>query len=463
MPNIMKAHIIILAAGKGTRMQSDKPKVLAELANKPLLGHVLDTAKSLSPDSIQVVVGHGAEQITSLFKTEPLINWCTQSEQLGTGHAVKVAMPDIPDEDTVLILYGDVPFIQAPTLTPLLDNLNTHELSLLTAHLDDPSGYGRITRDPNQRVNGIVEQKDATNEQLAIDEINTGILAARAKHLKSWLERINNNNAQQEYYLTDIVKLAYQDRCEIFATQATDVAEIAGINNKLELARSERILQTRLSNDYMQRGLQLMDPNRFDVRGSLEFGRDCWVDTNVIINGQVTLGNNVMIHANCILSDCKIADNSIIHPNSVLESCTIGQHVNIGPFARIRPGTQLSDAVRIGNFVELKNTQLSHGSKVNHLSYVGDSEVGSNTNIGAGVITCNYDGANKHKTIIGDNAFIGSNAQLVAPVKINDNATIAAGSTITNEVPSESLAVARSKQRNLAGWQRPVKNSDNNK
>jgi len=452
----MNTHVIILAAGKGTRMQSDKPKVLAPLAQRPLLAHVIDTAKQLNADALHIVIGHGAEHVKQTFQNND-VNWCLQSKQLGTGHAVKIALPEIPNDDNVIVLYGDVPLIQAATLTPLLESLETDQLALLTAVVNDPTGYGRITRTPNQNINGIVEQKDANAEQLSIDEINTGILAAKSGHLKAWLERINSNNSQQEYYLTDIVALAYEDGCKIFSAQPNDISEIDGINSKTELARTERILQTKLAQDCMQRGLTLLDPNRFDLRGSVDFGRDCLVDINCIFNGEVKLGSNVTIHANCILSNCDIGDNSVIHPNTVLEDCSIGQHVNIGPFARIRPGTKLNNEVKIGNFVELKNAQLSLGSKVNHLSYVGDAEVGKNTNVGAGVITCNYDGANKHKTKIGDNAFIGSNAQLVAPVNINDNATIAAGSTINGDVPENNLAVARSKQRNIAGWKRPIK------
>ena len=452
----MNTHVIILAAGKGTRMQSDKPKVLAPLAQRPLLAHVIDTAKELQAGAIHIVIGHGAAHVKQAFPSDD-INWCLQSDQLGTGHAVKIALPKIPDDANVIILYGDVPLIQASTLLPLLDSLETHPLALLTAVVDDPTGYGRITRTPNQNVNGIVEQKDASTEQLAIDEINTGILAAKSGHLKKWLERIDNNNSQNEYYLTDIVALAYADRCKILSTQPNDITEIDGINSKAELARTERILQAKLAQDCMQGGLTILDPKRFDLRGSLDFGQDCLVDINCVFNGKIKLGNNVTIHANCVLSNCEIGNDSTIHPNTVLEDCIVGQQVNIGPFARVRPGTHLSDEVRIGNFVELKNAELATGSKVNHLSYVGDAEVGKHTNIGAGVITCNYDGANKHKTQIGDNAFIGSDSQLVAPVKISNNATIAAGSTITSNVPQDHLAVARSKQRNIAGWKRPVK------
>ncbi len=442
-------------------MYSQLPKVLHTLAGKPLLAYSIETALQLQAETINIVVGHGSDQVKEAFPTAD-VQWCEQEQQLGTGDAVKSALPNIPDGDNVIILYGDVPLIKASTLTPLVDSLKSHNLAVLTAILSNPSGYGRITRDPNQRIDGIVEQKDASAEQLNITEINTGILAANAGRLKTWLSRITADNAQQEYYLTDIVALAYQDGDIIYASQPQNLNEIDGINSKTELARTERILQQQLAHDCTQRGLSIIDPNRFDLRGSIEFGYDCSVDINVIFNGKVSLGNNVTIHANCIISDSHIGDNTVIHPQTVLEDCIIGAAVNVGPFARIRPGTKLEDTVRIGNFVELKNSALAEGSKVNHLSYVGDSTVGRETNIGAGVITCNYDGANKHQTIIGDHAFIGSNAQLVAPVTVEDNATIAAGSTITNKVPDGNLAVARNKQRNIPGWQRPVKKTDKN-
>ncbi len=453
----MKLHVIILAAGKGTRMKSALPKVLAPLASKPLLWHVIETAKTLDAASINVVIGHGAEHVKARFANED-IRWCMQSEQNGTGHAVKQGLPDLPEEDAVLVLYGDVPLIEATTLEALVNGLgNNHSLAVLTAMLDDPTGYGRITRDANNLVNGIVEHKDASENQRQIQEINTGILAANAGKLKQWLAALNTNNAQGEEYLTDVVGIAYQQDEKIFASQPRTIDEINGINSKAELAATERRFQFLQAQQCLQNGLTIVDAARFDLRGSLSFGQDCLIDVNVIFSGNVTLGDNVTIHANCILSNCRIGDGTVIHPNTVLEDCQIGLNANIGPFARIRPGTSLADDTRIGNFVELKNTQLSTGSKVNHLSYVGDSEVGENTNIGAGVITCNYDGANKHKTKIGRNAFIGSNAQLVAPVTVEDDATIAAGSTITQTVPEKSLAVARSKQRNIAGWNRPQK------
>lgn len=452
----MNTHVVILAAGKGSRMRSNSPKVLAKLANKPLLAYVIDAAYNLGAHKIHVVVGHEAEQVKGAFPN-PDLHWCNQEQQLGTGDAVKIALPNIPDEDRVLILYGDVPLIKTHYLQSLIDNLGNHELSILTATLEDATGYGRIIRDPNLRVNGIVEHKDANKEQLSINEINTGILAANAKHLKQWLEKLQPNNAQGEYYLTDIVSFAYNDECSIFTDQPENVLEIEGINSRVELAQKERQLQSSIAQKYLKNGLSIVDPLRLDVRGKLDFGADCSVDINTIINGNVELGNNVIIHANCILTDCKIKDNTVVHPNSVLEGCNVGANVNIGPFARVRPGTNITDSVKIGNFVEIKNSLLHSGSKVNHLSYIGDSEVGKNSNIGAGTITCNYDGVNKHKTKIGDNAFIGSNSQLIAPVEIANNATIAAGSTIINSVPEGNLAVARSRQKNLKGWKRPIK------
>jgi len=453
----MKLHVIILAAGKGTRMKSALPKVLAPLADKPLLAHVVQTAKTLEAASINVVVGHGAEQVRAAFKNEN-INWYTQTEQKGTGHAVKQGIPDLPDEDIALVLYGDVPLITAATLRNLLHDLDTHQLGILTAIFDNPTGYGRIVRNEKNHVIGIVEQKDASAEQQAIQEINTGILAGNIGKLKQWLNALNTNNAQGEEYLTDVVGIANQANESIIASQPQNNNEINGINSKVELAVIERLYQQMAAQKCMEQGLTVIDPARFDLRGELDFGQDCSLDINTIINGKVSLGRNVTIHANCVLTNCTIGDDTIIHPNTVLENCQIGKNANVGPFARIRPGTILANKTRIGNFVELKNTQLATGSKVNHLSYVGDSQVGQDTNIGAGVITCNYDGANKHQTIIGDNAFIGSNAQLVAPVTVEDGATIAAGSTITQKVPEGHLAVARSKQKNLSGWVRPKKN-----
>lgn len=459
----MKLHVIILAAGKGTRMKSAKPKVLAPLATKPLLWHVVKTAKKLNAASINIVVGHGAHLVKDAFRQEKAqekINWCIQNKQNGTGHAVKQGLPDLPNEDTVLILYGDVPLIGETSLKRLIATLaKKNDLAILTAILDNPIGYGRITRDDKGNVNGIVEHKDATKKQLNINEINTGILAANVGKLKNWLSKINTNNAQGEEYLTDVVGIAHKLGDAICASQPNTIDEINGINSKTELATIERCFQHIQAKKCLDEGLTIIDPARFDLRGELSFGQDCLVDINVVFNGVVKLGDNVIIHPNCILSNCEIADGTIIHPNTVLENCKIGANANIGPFARIRPGTQLADETRIGNFVELKHTQLGHGSKVNHLSYVGDSQVGKNTNIGAGVITCNYDGANKHKTIIGDNAFIGSNAQLVAPVEVANNATIAAGSTITQAVPEQSLAIARSKQKVIKGWKRPTKKS----
>jgi len=452
----MSTHVVILAAGKGSRMRSAQPKVLAKLANRPLLAHVIEAAKHLTNSKLHIVIGHGADQVKSAFEGED-INWVVQKKQLGTGDAVKSGLKDIPDDANVLVLYGDVPLIKPSTIEPLIKHLGSSDVCVLTAILENATGYGRITRDPNQRVSGIIEHKDASAEQLTIDEVNTGIISARADKLKKWLNQITPNNAQGEYYLTDIIGLAYADDCNIEAEYATTIYEVTGVNSRIELAELERTYQTEITTRYLNEGLTIIDPARLDVRGNLIFGTDCVIDVNVIINGDVSLGDNVTIHSNCVLSNCSIGSNSVIHPNSVIEDSIIGQSGNIGPFARLRPGTKLADKVKVGNFVELKKAQIAKGAKVNHLSYIGDSIIGEATNIGAGTITCNYDGVNKYQTVIGKNAFIGSNSQLVAPVVIEDNATVAAGSTITSDVPEANLSIARSKQRNLSGWRRPTK------
>lgn len=452
----MSLEVIILAAGKGTRMRSSLPKVLHSIANKPLLQHVLDTADSLSPDNIHIVVGHGSEQVQSTCGGDK-INWVMQKEQLGTGHAVQQAISAVNDSSNIVILYGDVPLIQKSTLEQLANAAQNHELALLTAIMQDPTGYGRITRDNSNQVNGIVEQKDASTEQQSIKEINTGFLCAPAKKLKQWLANIENNNAQQEYYLTDIVELAYKDGSPIATLQPDNDYETIGINSRAELAKVERLYQKRQADILMAQGVTIIDPERIDIRGDVSFGQDCVLDINTVIEGPAKFGKNVHIEANCVIKQAIVADGVTIHSHSVIEQAEIGNHANIGPFARLRPGTNLAENVRIGNFVEVKNASLSQGAKANHLSYVGDATVGENTNIGAGVITCNYDGANKHKTEIGKNAFIGSDSQLVAPVKIGDNATVGAGATITTNVPADQLAISRAKQRHIDGWKRPEK------
>ncbi len=459
----MNLNIVILAAGKGTRMKSDLPKVLQPLARKPLLAHVITTAISLNPNKIVIVYGHQGElvkqEISNRFPNVDL-RWVEQTEQLGTGHAVAQALPELKDESQrTLILYGDVPLTKADTIINFLETTQQDTCGLLTVKLDDPTGYGRIIRDQQQRVQQIVEQKDATPEQLNINEVNTGIMLIPNRYLQNWLPRLSNNNAQGEYYLTDVIKMAADQGIDITACVVPNRIEVEGVNDKHQLAKLERMLQTEIAERLLTEGVTLADPNRLDIRGSLSAGKDCYIDVNCVFEGQVELGNNVFIGPNCHLIDCKIGDNTVIKSHSVIESGSIGNQCDIGPFARIRPGTRLSEGAKIGNFVETKNAQIGNGSKVNHLTYIGDSKIGNNVNVGAGTITCNYDGANKHQTIIGDNAFIGSNSSLVAPVEIGEGATIGAGSTITKQAKPEALTVTRAKQITIEGWQRPTKKS----
>lgn len=451
----MELGIVILAAGQGTRMNSALPKVLHKLANKPMLEHVIETAKKLKPKKIIIVYGHGGDLVKSTINDE-FLKWAEQTEQLGTGHAVQQAAPYLNDVDKTLILYGDVPLLNESTLSQLV-SLST-DLSLLTVDLEKPTGYGRIVRQKDGSISSIVEQKDATEDQLKISEINTGIMSVNKDKLLDWLEQIKNTNSQKEYYLTDIVELAVKDNASVSATQPETEVEVTGVNDRVQLAQLEREYQSKAAQKLMLAGASLVDPARFDLRGNLEIGQDVSFDINVIIEGNVTLGSNVSIGANTVIRNTLIADNVTILENCVIEDAVIGTASKIGPFARIRPGTKLVGEAHIGNFVELKNTVLGQGSKVNHLSYVGDSKIGSKVNVGAGVITCNYDGANKHKTIIGDNAFIGSNAALVAPVTINDGATIGAGSVITKEAKQDRLTLSRAKQVTVENWQRPTKN-----
>ena len=449
-------EIVILAAGKGTRMRSSTPKVLHEVAGKSLLAHVLDTARALNPDRIHVVIGYGGDEVRQRLASDD-IHWIEQAQQLGTGHAVQQAIPSVANGAELLVMYGDVPLIRPQTLQRLVDAMPQFPLALLTAELDDPAGYGRILRDDTDSVHGIVEQKDATPQQQAIREINTGFLCARAEHLGDWLSALNNDNAQQEYYLTDITGLAHQSGHSIATAQPEDIDEITGINSRIELAQVECAMQHRIANRLMEDGVTIIDPYRVDIRGEVNIGNDTVIDINAVITGPTTIGSNVKIGPNCVITASEIADHVTIHPNTVVESAKIGEHVNVGPFARLRPGTELAPEVRIGNFVETKNAKLAKGAKANHLSYVGDATVGEATNIGAGVITCNYDGANKHQTKIGNDVFVGSDSQLVAPVEIGDGATIGAGSTITQAVPADNLAVSRGRQRQIEGWQRPRK------
>jgi bifunctional UDP-N-acetylglucosamine pyrophosphorylase/glucosamine-1-phosphate N-acetyltransferase len=437
-------------------MRSSLPKVLHQLAGKPLLSHVIDTARILSPDEITVVYGHGGEQVRDLLDAEDL-DWCEQKQRLGTGHAVIQALPYLQRVEQVVILYGDVPLITDLTLQALLNGLRTSELVLLTESLDDPAGYGRILRDANGRITEIVEQKDASDEQLAIKEINTGIMAIKRTRLEDWLSRIDNRNAQQEYYLTDIVALAVQDGVDIEAVNPASEQEVMGINDRQQLAYLERHVQRGLAERLMNSGVTLADPARLDIRGELQTGIDVFIDCNVIFAGRVVLEDGVKIGPNVLIKDSMLKEGVEILANSVIEDAVIGENSRIGPFARIRPETELADHVHIGNFVEVKKSRVASGSKINHLSYVGDSLIGSKVNIGAGTITCNYDGAYKHQTIIGDNAFIGSDSQLVAPVTIGTGATIGAGSTITRDTPPDKLTLSRAKQVVVDNWQRPVK------
>jgi len=455
----MNPSVIILAAGQGTRMRSDLPKVLHPLGGMPLLQHVIRTAKALDPSVIHVVYGHGGEQVREALDQDG-VNWVLQDQQLGTGHAVDQAMPDVPDNDVVLVLYGDVPLIRAETLLQLLDQAGQSKLAVLTATLDNPLGYGRMLRDDNGRLTGIVEQKDASDEQLHIREINTGFLAAPAGKLRGWLQQLDNSNAQSEYYLTDVVAIAAREGTGIESTTAEDEYEILGVNDRAQLATLERVYQHGLADRLMRDGTTLADPGRIDVRGELVAGRDCFIDINCVFDGRVTLGERVRIGANCVIKNAVIADDVEIFTNCVIEDGVIGRQSRIGPFARIRPETELAEQVHVGNFVEIKKSRIAPGSKVNHLSYIGDTHMGSGVNVGAGTITCNYDGACKHLTEIGDNVFIGSDTQLVAPVKVGDGATIGAGSTITREVPPGELTLSRSPQKTRTGWQRPVKKTD---
>lgn len=453
-------HIVILAAGKGSRMKSKLPKVLHEVAGKPLLGHVVDSACELDPSQIHVVVGHGKEKVIDAFSAHPQsskINFVEQTEQLGTGHAVAQALPSIPDGAIVLMLTADVPLIQTNTLLALVSSMQSHTLTVLTAIVEQPFGLGRITRDDTDSVSGIVEEKDATEAQRLIKEINSGIICARKTELGQWLSQVKNTNKQQEYYLTDVVGLAYQAGDPITTLQPDNNYEVEGINSRVQLAAVERIYQRQQAERLMESGVTIIDPRRIDIRGNVIIGKDTIIDVNVVIEGPTEIGENVTIAPNCVIQASKLANDVTVHANTVIENAEINSHAQIGPFARLRPGTNLAEKVKIGNFVETKNAQLASGAKVNHLSYVGDASVGSNTNIGAGVITCNYDGANKHKTTIGENVFVGSDCQLVAPVTIEDGATIGAGSTITANVSAGNLAISRSKQRELTGWQRPVK------
>ncbi len=461
-------EVVILAAGKGTRMYSSKPKVLHSIGGQAMLERVLNTASALQPDKMHVVVGFAAEAIQTHFQDnanlKDKLHWVTQSEQLGTGHAVQQAIDGIDtssDDNQVLVLFGDVPLITEATLQDLLAQAGPDSLSLLTVVTGAPQGLGRIIRNDSAEVKAIVEHRDATAQQLLINEVNTGIMAIPAGKLKRWLGSLKNSNDQKEYYLTDIVAMAAEEGCKVTATQAGDDKEVMGVNDKVQLALLERHFQGLQVEKLLRAGVTLLDPSRVDVRGSLSCGRDVVIDTNVIFEGNVELADNVRIGANCIIKDTKIGAGTEILPGTNTEGASIGAQAAIGPQARLRPGTVLADKVKIGNFVEIKNSTLGEGSKANHLAYIGDATLGSGCNIGAGTIFCNYDGANKHKTTIGNNVFVGSNSVLIAPVTLADNAFVAAGSAINTDVPSDNLAVARGKQRNITGWKRPTKSGNN--
>lgn len=450
-------HVIILAAGQGSRMKSSLPKVLHAIAGKPMLHHVIDTARELDAAGIHVVIGHGADKVRSTTADDD-IQWAMQSEQLGTGHAVAQALPAVPDDAHILVLYGDVPLIRTETLSSLVSTVSAEQMALLTVELDDPQGYGRIVRSA-KGIEAIVEQKDASAEQLLIKEANTGILAATARHLKSWLPALSSENAQGEYYLTDIIAMAASEGTGIAAAQPASVAEVQGVNNRQQLAGLERAYQRAQADALMTAGVTLADPDRLDVRGSLHSEGDVFVDVGVVFEGNVRLNNGVHIGPHCVIRDCEIAANTRIESHSIVEGASIGPGCTVGPFARLRPGTVLAEGAKVGNFVETKKATIGPGSKVNHLSYIGDTRMGSRVNIGAGTITCNYDGANKFETVLGDDVFVGSNSALVAPVEVGAGATIGAGSTITRAVADGELAIGRGKQRNVEGWKRPQKKS----
>lgn len=450
--------VIILAAGKGTRMRSDLPKVLHPLAGKPLAQHVIDRARELPNARIHLVVGHGARLVESRL-AGPDIHFSLQAEQLGTGHAVRQVLPHLPVEGVVLIMYGDVPLIKTATLQQLVQAVSAQTMALLTVDLQNPTGYGRIIRNAAGHVTAIVEQKDANPAQLAIQEGNSGVMALQASHLHRWLPLLQNTNAQGEYYLTDVIALAVADGIAIQAVKAPNEQEVLGVNNRAQQAQLERAYQWQQASALMEAGVTLLDPHRFDLRGTLTAGQDCVIDVNAVFEGEVVLGNAVEIGPNCSLKNCVIGDGVHIYANCVLENARVEAGCSLGPYARLRPGSHLKPHAKVGNFVEIKQAVLGGGSKVNHLSYIGDATLGADVNVGAGTITCNYDGVNKHKTTVGDKCFVGANSTLVAPITLGNGVTVAAGSTITRPVEADELVVARTRQRHIQGWQRPSKNT----
>ncbi len=440
-------------------MRSELPKVLQPLAGRPLLEHVLDTSETLRPEQIIVVYGHGGEQVREHFADRQL-SWVEQAPQLGTGHAVQQAMPSVDASHTVIVMSGDVPLVRPETVRSLASAAGDQNLAVLTVDADQPAGYGRIVRGGAGEVLAIVEERDATDDQRKLKEINTGLLACPARLLGPWLETLKAENAQGEYYLTDVAASAAADGVRVNAVSAESETEVMGINDKLQLAQAERAYQARIANELMLNGVTLVDPQRIDVRGQLECDTDVFIDMNVLLEGNVKLGHAVTIGPNCVIRDSTIADGTTIHANSLLDSAVVGKNCSVGPYARLRPGAEMAEESRVGNFVEVKKSTIGKGSKVNHLSYIGDSEIGADVNVGAGTITCNYDGANKQRTIIGDNAFIGSGVELVAPVEIGVGATIGAGSTVSKDAPANKLTIERARQTTVPNWQRPVKKKD---
>jgi len=453
----MALKTLILAAGQGTRMRSARPKVLHEIANRSLLEHVYDTSKLIESNEIIVIYGHGGELVKQTLSTLDA-QWIEQKEQLGTGHAVMQAESLIANEDTVLILYGDVPLLTKDSINGLLTNVSEQSLALLTVNLANPTGYGRIVRDQQHKVVKITEHKDANEQELLIQEVNTGILAVKGDNLKQWISRLDNSNAQKEFYLTDVIEMAVKDGIEVKTSQPKGPDEVLGVNNRKQLSHLERVFQLQQADSLMVQGVTLADPARLDCRGSfVSLGQDISVDINVIFEGKNSIGNNVSIGANTIITNSVIADDVQILANCIIDNATVGAGSKVGPYARLRPQAELAEQVHIGNFVEIKKSTVAKGSKINHLSYIGDACIGSGVNIGAGTITCNYDGVNKFRTVIEDGAFIGSDTQLIAPVTVGKNATIGAGSTITKDTPDEKLSLSRAKQITLQNWQRPVK------
>lgn len=457
----MPVSVVVLAAGQGKRMHSDLPKVLQPLAGRPLLAHVLSTARELEPAAIHVVYGHGGDEVKAAFAPQRDLHWALQSQQLGTGHAVMQALPSIPDTHQVLVLLGDVPLVSARTLQRLVNDSADGELALLTAVVNDPTGYGRVIRDEHGVVARIVEEKDATDDERRVNEVNTGLMAFAPGQLRRFLSRLDNDNAQGEYYLTDVIALAVADGTKVRGIVIDSNTEVLGINDRAQLAVAERTVQRRIAADLMTRGVTFADPERVDVRGELSVGRDVFVDVFVdvgaVFEGKVELGDRVRIGPYAVIENSTLGADTVVHAHSVISGAESGPSCEIGPFARLRPDARLAERVKVGNFVEVKKTTIGDGSKVNHLTYVGDTEIGRDVNVGAGTVTCNYDGANKHKTKIGDRAFIGSGTMLVAPVSVGADATIGAGSTITKDAPAGELTLERSRQTTVPGWQRPKK------